>query len=323
VCTIETFNLGTQSDTIIYLYRGSTLLASDDDSGVGLGSLIVHTLPANTTYYVRMRDFGSPTFGDNTRYDVRVDCPGGFVPPDQYEVDNSRANAKVIATNGTPQANHNFHTAYDIDWIKFSATAGAQCRIETFNLGPISDTVIELYRGSPVLAYDDNSGGELYASLIIYTMPATGNYFVKIWHGLGLFDSWTNYDVKVLCGVVPDQYEDDDVKANARVIATDGTPQANHNFHDAGDIDWIRFRVNSIGVCHLGTLNLGPNSDTVIDLFRGSTLLASDDDSGPGLGSWIDYPIVFTSSDYFVRIRQQYGNIFGAGTNYDVVVSCS
>ncbi len=61
--TFQTFtgSVGSCSaDTYLELYSGAgTLLASDDDSGVSLCSLLTYTIPVSTTYYIRVRSFAN------------------------------------------------------------------------------------------------------------------------------------------------------------------------------------------------------------------------------------------------------------------------
>jgi len=76
--TIETLNLGSESDTVITLYdqNCSTLIDEDDDGGSGLASRIVWTAPSSGIYFVRIRHYSSSRSGPNTNYDIRVieDC---------------------------------------------------------------------------------------------------------------------------------------------------------------------------------------------------------------------------------------------------------
>ena len=101
---------------------------------------------------------------------------------DQYEPDDAYAQASTI-TPGTPQPNHNFHVAGDQDWAAFSANAGSQYVIRTYNLGVNCDTLLHLYHsnGTTLLASDNNGGGGL-SSLISWNCHASGTYYVKVAH---------------------------------------------------------------------------------------------------------------------------------------------
>ena len=128
-------------------------------------------------------------------------------------------------------------------------------------------------------------------------------------------------DVIVIPGTStpPDSWEVDDSASQASNYLA--MPQ-NHNFHDNGDIDWVRYYSTPAQVT-IRTTNLGPNADTCIDLYRSNNtatgtaggVIASDCDDGPGQSSLIQ----FTQNDewvYYVRIRQQNGSVSGAGTEY-------
>ena len=72
--TIETSELGDESDTYLYLYdtNGITEIDNDDDSGIGLASKIVWNCSISGTYYVMVRHFSSSAFGPETRYNFSV-----------------------------------------------------------------------------------------------------------------------------------------------------------------------------------------------------------------------------------------------------------
>ena len=72
--TLQTSNLGPQSDTYIYLYDqdGTTLLASNDDYGGSLASRIDWTAPASGIYYVQIRHWNPNASGCGTRYNFTI-----------------------------------------------------------------------------------------------------------------------------------------------------------------------------------------------------------------------------------------------------------
>jgi len=104
------------------------------------------------------------------------------VGPDIYESDN-------ISTTASPYTgiqSHTFHTITDTDWVTFTVPQadvddGVPYRIETLNLGSGMDTYLYLYDtdGVTELAHDDDSGSGL-ASLIVWTPPASGTYYVEV-----------------------------------------------------------------------------------------------------------------------------------------------
>jgi hypothetical protein len=101
------------------------------------------------------------------------------VTADAHEADNTFATAKTY----TGRSAHTFHTTDDEDWIKFSVPAnkvGQKHYLMTTNLGRLSDTKMDLYDtdGTSLLESNDDSAG--YASMIIWTPAAAGDYYIRI-----------------------------------------------------------------------------------------------------------------------------------------------
>ena len=78
--TIQTSGLGPDCDTVLHLYGrdGATMLALNDDYGLGGGSFITYTAPSAGTYYVRVLHYNSNHFGSGTSYELSV---AGEAPP--------------------------------------------------------------------------------------------------------------------------------------------------------------------------------------------------------------------------------------------------
>jgi|GEM_PF-2583846 len=71
---IVTLDLGSECDTVLRLYDadGTTLLAEDDDGGVGRASRLVWTSPVSTTLYLQVREYYRRT-GADTGYTLRLE----------------------------------------------------------------------------------------------------------------------------------------------------------------------------------------------------------------------------------------------------------
>jgi hypothetical protein len=122
-------------------------------------------------------------------------------------------------------------------------------------------------------------------------------------------------------GNCPDAFETDNTFTTAKSIAVNGTTQT-HNFHLAGDEDWVKFTITTGKVYTITTSNLGASNDTYMYLYdtNGTTILAQDDDSGPGLGSQIVWTAP-SNGTYYVRVRHLI-NVGGCtGYNYDLAVT--
>ncbi len=102
------------------------------------------------------------------------------VSPDPFEPDNTCLQANAIGINSSPQ-HHNFHISTDVDWVKFHARAGQTYVLETGNLGPRADTVMQLFAAdcTTLLAYDDDSGIGL-GSRIRWTPSIDSVYYILI-----------------------------------------------------------------------------------------------------------------------------------------------
>jgi fibronectin type 3 domain-containing protein len=139
------------------------------------------SLACNTTYHYRVRAYeGSDNSGYSNTDSATTDACGGC--EDTYEPDNAYSEANVIAANGVAQT-HNFHVAGDIDWVKFTATAGRVYTITTSNLDSGNDTYLYLHDtdGTTVLeSNDDCPGGGLESCINNWTAPSNATYYVKV-----------------------------------------------------------------------------------------------------------------------------------------------
>ncbi|MBI2435815.1 MAG: hypothetical protein HYV26_23410, partial [Candidatus Hydrogenedentes bacterium] len=124
-----------------------------------------------------------------------------------------------------------------------------------------------------------------------------------------------------------DAYEVDNELAQARTTGIFGET-TRHNFHDAGDLDWLRFWAQAGQVVTLETLNLEANCDTEIALFypNGSPVMdagfpvVDDDGSTEPLASYYILTVP-SSSYYYLRVRYSPPPGYGLGTGYDVRVT--
>ncbi|MBI3979603.1 MAG: DUF11 domain-containing protein, partial [Chloroflexi bacterium] len=119
-----------------------------------------------------------------------------------------------------------------------------------------------------------------------------------------------------------DAYEPDDRYSQARPIAADGRAQ-HRSFHYPDDVDWV-WLTTTVGKEYVAeTANLGPSADTIVDLYAedGVTLLARDDDSGPGAGSRIVW-VAPQSGTYYLKVRhyRTAATFSGAHATYDLSV---
>ena len=123
-----------------------------------------------------------------------------------------------------------------------------------------------------------------------------------------------------ICSATSDIYESDNIWENATPIQVEDIQT--HNFNVVGDQDWFRFSAQAGVNYAIRTLNLDKFSDTFLYLYdvNGTTLLASNDDFGNTLESYIQWtPTV--DGDYYIMSEHWNPSSSGCGTSYDVSVS--
>ena len=89
------------------------------------------------------------------------------------------------------QYRDDFDHQSDQDWYILRATAGVTYTIQTSQLGPNSDTVLELYAtdcATLLELHDDIHYPDNVASRITWYAPASGDYHIKVRHY-----NWTTY----------------------------------------------------------------------------------------------------------------------------------
>ena len=121
--------------------------------------------------------------------------------------------------------------------------------------------------------------------------------------------------------IIRDSYEPDDSYTEANWIKTDNTKQF-HNFHVAGDHDWIKFNATAQTTYAIKTSDLGPDSDTYLYLYNtdGTTLINSNDDGGGGLASRIVWACP-SNGVYYGMVRHWSGSASGPNTYYNLSIS--
>ncbi|MGB9301111.1 MAG: pre-peptidase C-terminal domain-containing protein [Anaerolineae bacterium] len=180
--TIETQGLGGDIDPVMYLYdsEGQELAHNDDASFDTLAPRLVWVAPSSGRYCVMVEDLAGEATGIDANYSISVRDSAFAEGADQYEPDDSLSQSSLIASDGTRQK-HTFHTSTDVDYVSFAAQEGVEYTIQTGSLQAGCDTIIYLYDEAGVeLVYDDDSSSETYASLMVWTAPSTGVYYVGI-----------------------------------------------------------------------------------------------------------------------------------------------
>lgn len=127
--------------------------------------------------------------------------------------------------------------------------------------------------------------------------------------------------VSFALAIQPDAYEEDNIFSYAAYIPN-GQPQQ-HNFHAAGDQDWVKFYAFSGETYAITANNIGSNCDLVLEAYDtdGITLLQHTDDNGTGIGKeeYLQFNCSVTGV-YYVKVSNADASVFGDGTEYDLKV---
>jgi hypothetical protein len=267
-------------DTYMYLYDLETEeeLARNDDGGSGSNARIRHSVQAGRRYIAKVRGYSSSTSGSYSfRAYITVRTGGtSWQSPLAYEI-GVGDEAQVV--------NRSLDDGDDEDFFLLVSDRAGQLVMET--TGSV-DTYMELYEADSREMLDENDdGGSSYNARIRHNVRAGGRYMVKV-RGYGS-SSTGNYGFKAYFsgqGLLPaDEFEPDDDPAQATLVQV-GTPQQ-HTFHDADDVDWVKFQITTPGRYTIHTRGVRSNNlDTYIELFDANMRsIAENDDGGENLDS--------------------------------------
>lgn len=283
-----TISTGGAMDTYLQLYdtNGTTLLAEDDDSGSGTLSLISWTAPSSSRFYVRVSHFRSSGTGSYT-LSITTTNP-------QLSV------TRMYVGSRTFEGNTGIATIDSNELLNLGAD---------FSL-PDSQTSFtwRILNGTCPSEGCFTGGSSPHPHGIVYQAPqvlstTTFTLEVQVFSGTDFANGFVS--VTVLADSTGGD-DHSDSPSGATIVGSDGTITSG-NIETAGDNDYFQFLATSGQTYRIET---GGNIDTVLHLYdtNGTTQLAEDDDSGPGLLSLITWTAPSTNN-YFVRVRH-----FSSGT---------
>ena len=124
--------------------------------------------------------------------------------------------------------------------------------------------------------------------------------------------------------VAPDSHEDDDNFSKATYFVLNDAPQQ-HNFHDASDVDWIKFFAVADEEHTITVAKAEMNCDVSIELYDtdGIALIESIDnwvEGTDGVNETLEYTFE-KSGIYYVKIAQANAETYGDGTKYELSVA--
>ena len=266
--------------------EGNQLAYNDDDDGLNSGLDFVPTR-SGPVYVV------AAGFGENYTGAYTLNVAANRLPADPAAAGtNTRARVSI----GHP-ATGAIDYVGDRDWHRMRLAEGQTYRFSLTASGdePLSDPYLRLYnqRGEEIAA-DDDGAGDLN-SLLEFTAPASGVYFVE---ASGFADSSTGgYTLTAREGDIPGDATTD-MRLNTEGDYREG------ELSPAGDRDWyridltegqaVRIMLNSAAQDGLDPFAVlyGPDGQEV----------ARDDDGGEGLNSWLEYQ-ARTSGAYYLEAR--------------------
>ena len=303
-CTVS------RGDTFVKVYGtdGTTLLASDDDSGPGSCSNATGGALADLqagTYYVEVSGFNSASRVDAYRVNAQLDDVVPNVPSTpEIEPNNNAADADASGQtiSGDTRIGGAIAVVNDQDVFKVSvASPNTVIRFETYDgtgndCQPVSlTTTLTLFAadGSTQLKTDSGSGISGCAEL---TVPVTtGTYYIRV-NESGNNGTVAGYQLEAdFLTSSGAESEANDTAGTANAISSGSFVFGNHTTED--DVDWFAVNVpagksvqaelvegDTLETCESN----GIDSEIYLVAPDGSTVLDSDDDSGRGFCSNMD-----------------------------------
>jgi serralysin len=173
--TIQTSFDGSGTDAFLNLRNstGTVVLASDDDSGNGVNSLISFTATTTGTHYIDAGTYNNETTGSYHLFVAAAAPAGDFV-------NGTISSTTTLAVAGT--TNGNIDSSGDHDFYRIELVAGQTYVFRTAGISATdtSDTVLTLRDASGAQLGTNDDSGEAGFSAIRYTAATTGTYFLDV-----------------------------------------------------------------------------------------------------------------------------------------------
>jgi hypothetical protein len=321
-------------DPYLRIYDSSrTLVASDDDSGPGLNSLASVSVVAGNVYYIKAT---GTSYGSTGAYRVATSIssnPGsGNAQPSGTSFETAIA---LTAVTGGLGADENISVAGEEDYFTFTATATGLLRASLDqNNGSSIDTYIRVYDSSRTLIASDDDSGPGLNSLASVSVVAGNVYYIKAsayGPGTGAYRVATS----IASISNPSNTQASGISFNEAIVLTavTGGLGADENISVAGEEDYFTFTATATGLLRASLdQNNGSSIDTYIRVYDSSrTLIASDDDSGPGLNSLASVSVVAGNTFYIkasaygpgtgaYRVTTSIASISGQGDTFDTAM---
>ena len=203
---------------------------------------------------------------------IQAYAPNGRAAEAEPNDDFTTANALVVGDDMSAAID----PAGDVDYFAFEATAGMIVSFETMP-GDVNDTKMYLYDtdGTTELAFNDDIGYPNYYSMIEFTFPADGTYFIAI---TGYSGTTTGTYILTASAVEPPAPGE---TCDTALVIEDLAPVNTISCPGADDHFFYTFTAGIDGVLILDTCIPDQEVDTlvyILDECDGLTLDTSDDD---------------------------------------------
>lgn len=275
-------------------------LAMDDDGGEGLNSYLEFTAPQTGSYYVEAAAFGG-SMGGYTLSALEGDVPAS------------------AATDVTLSADGDFRQgelspAGDRDWYRLDLAEGQGVRIgltSAEGANALSDPYLSVRAADGSEIATDDDGGDGLNSWLEFQAPSAGAYFIEA-RGF-TEDAQGQYLLSVNPGEIG-------ASANDAEMLLAGPEGRTAQIGAPGDADWFAIELIEGRPYRFTLEGAGPDAlaDPILTLYDSNGVqVASDDDGGPGLNSYLPYVSV-SGGIYFAAVSA-YGE--GAIGRYNLRVS--
>jgi hypothetical protein len=282
-------------------------IAGNDDSNGTFNSALTYRPSTSGDVFVEVRGFAEDAAG---AYTLRM--TQAAVPPDDVGGDASTS----LRLNPGRDATANIGDDGDADWFRLSVRSGQLYRVALAGDGadPLSDPLLVILDSDGnELASNDDSNGTLN-SYLEYAPTQSGEVFV-VAQGFG--GATGGYKLRADASALPPDNAGNDESSRTRLSI--GQTQTGALDYTA-DVDWFRVRLEGgqsyrfAASSPEGERNFDP---MVIAHSRSGEELASDDDGGEGLNSYLEFTAP-ESGDYFIEVRS-----FAEGAAGDYTLSAS
>lgn len=212
--------------------------------------------------------------------------------------------ADSIATIYGMQVGDTFSGTLDVgdaaDWVAIDLVAGQTYTIDLQGVdsgsGTLADPYLRLFDSTGTFVAFDDDSGDGFESTLVFDATYTGTYYISAEE---YFFSTGTYLVTVTQGTAPSGLIEGatDAASDATTIYSMDVGDTFQGEIGAGDTsDWIGITLtagNTYQIALAGTgTGTGTLSDPLVRVYSGDgTLLASNDDSGPGLDSLLTFSV--------------------------------